>query len=136
MDETAAVAATSDTAHRSMVGYLHARQDLNLRLPVLETGVLAARPRTHRGQIPVKRKAEALIAIAEATNGVRSRARSGAFTFQVRPLTRPGAPSRIRTCDPPIKSRWLWTRLSYRGEVPTPRVELGTLCFGSRRSIH
>lgn len=37
----------------------------------------------------MERKAEALIPIAEATNGVRSRARPGAFTFQVRPTVRP-----------------------------------------------
>lgn len=82
MDETAIVATTSGSDHRSVIGDLHARQDSNLRCPVLETGVIAARPRTHRGEIPVKRKTEALIPIAEATNGVRSRARPGAFIFQ------------------------------------------------------
>lgn len=40
----------------------------------------------------MERKAEALIPIAEATNGVRSRARPGAFTFQVRPTVRPWCP--------------------------------------------
>ncbi len=58
MDEIAAVAATSGSAHRSTVGYLHARQDSNLRRPTLEIGVLATRPRTYRGWIPMKRKAE------------------------------------------------------------------------------
>lgn len=83
MYETAIVATTSGSDHRSVIGDLHARQDSNLRCPVLETGVIAARPRTHRGEIPVKRKTEALIPIAEATNGVRSRARPGAFIFQI-----------------------------------------------------
>ncbi len=69
-----------------MVIHLHARQDSNLRRPTLEIGVLAARPRTYtdRRAVPT-RKVEALIPTAEAANGVRIRARPGAFTFQCRP---------------------------------------------------
>lgn len=84
MDETATVAATSENRPPFDGRILHARQDSNLRLPVLETGALAARPRTHvrsAAAILSVRKVEALIPIAEATNGVRSRAHPGAFTF-------------------------------------------------------
>lgn len=40
MDETATVAATSGSAHRSMVGCLHARRDSNPRIAALETAAL------------------------------------------------------------------------------------------------
>lgn len=101
MNEIANVSATSETGHRFDGRILHARQDLNLRLPVLETGVLAARPRTHRGRRfdgPVKRKAEALIPIAEATNGVRSRARAGRVHF-------PSAAADAAWCPQPGSNR-------------------------------
>ena len=45
------------------------------------------------------------------------------------------APSRIRTCDPPIKSRWLWTRLSYRGvKVACPHQDSNLGPFASEAS--
>ncbi len=64
----------------------------------------------------MKRKKEALIPIAEATNGVRSRAHPGAFIFQVRPPMRPGAPSRVRTDVSRVKAKSA-TNLHHRGGV-------------------